>query len=274
MVGLHMRAGVVGAGGGMGGWLTRHLRSLGYSVAPVDTRNGAPDLRDLDLVVISVPINSTPDVVRAVAPEMRRGTVLAEISSHKAGSHRALEEAAELGVVPLCVHPMFGPSTETLRGRVVAVVPVADEAKETRLAGRLFPGAELVALDAERHDRCMAAILSLPYAVNLALAKALGGEDLSLASRMAGSTFALQYTLAQSVAGESAELARDLLGNESLAPLLQAFTESLGAVVGSSRDARCFEALHAEVVESLSRDPTFVRADARRQAAHRAITRA
>jgi prephenate dehydrogenase len=255
----------------MGGWLTRHLRSLGYSVTPIDTRTGQPDLSDLDLVVVSVPINSTPEVIRGVAPLMRRGAVLAEIASLKAGSHRALTEAAGLGVTPLCVHPMFGPSVGSLRGRVVAVVPVADEVGERKMATWLFPGTELVTLDAGRHDRFMASVLSLPYAVNLALAKVLDSEDLQLASRMAGSTFALQYMLAQSVAGESPALSRDLLGNEALAPLLRSFTESLGEVVESAGDPARFEAVHAGIVDALGRDPSFAGADARRQRAHGAI---
>jgi prephenate dehydrogenase len=255
----------------MGGWLTRHLRVLGYSVTPIDTRTGQTDLGGLDLVVVSVPISSTPEVIREIAPLMRRGAVLAEIASLKSGSHIALTEAAGLGVAPLCVHPMFGPSVGSLRGRVVAVVPVAAEARERKLAEWLFPGAELVTLDVRRHDRCMASVLSLPYAVNLALAKVLGGEDLQLASRMAGSTFALQYTLAQSVAGESPTLSRDLLGNEALAPLMRSFKESLGEVTESAGDPAQFSALHAGIIDALGRDPSFAGADARRQRAHRAI---
>jgi prephenate dehydrogenase len=266
-----MRAGVVGASGGMGGWLTCHLRGLGHTVTAIDTRTGPLELDKFDLVVVSVPISSTPEVIRAVAPLMRRGAILAEIASLKAGSHRALAETTRLGVKPLCVHPMFGPSVGSLRGRVVAVVPVVDEEGEQELAERLFPGADLVTLDAGRHDRCMAAVLSLPYAVNLAFAKTLSGEDLALATRMAGSTFALQYTLAQSVADESPTLARDLLGNESLGTLLHAFTESLGEVVDSAECGR-FEALHSEIVEVLRRDPSFAGADARRQRAHRALS--
>lgn len=267
-----MRAGVVGAGGGMGGWLTRHLRGLGYDVEPVDTRTGPPELGGLDLVVISVPISATPAAIRAVAPRMRRGAVLAEIASLKAGSHPALVEASRIGVTPLCVHPMFGPSTCSLGGRVVAVVPVADVEDEQRLAGRLFPAAELVTLDVTRHDRCMAAVLSLPYALNLALARVLGGEDLALASRMAGSTFALQYTLAQSVAGESPTLTRDLLnGNPSLEPLLRAFTGALGELLDASNDEQGFSALHSGIVEALIRDPSYPDADRRRQRAHRAL---
>ena len=118
----------------------------------------------------------------------------------------------------------------------------------------------------------MAAVLSLPYAMNLALARVLGGEDLALVSRMAGPTFTLQYTLAQSVAGESPTLIRDLLsGNTSLEPLLRAFSDSIEEVMEASKDERGFTALHSEIVEALSRDPSYGEADARRQRAYRAV---
>jgi len=268
-----MRAGVVGASGGIGVWLTSHLLDLGYCVVPIDTRATPPDSASgLDLVVVSVPIGSTPEAVRAIAPTMRRGAVLAEIASLKSRSHASLLEAAGLGVTPLCVHPMFGPSTRSLRGRVVAVVPVADAEGERGLAARLFPGADIVTLDAQRHDRCMAAVLSLPYAVNLALARALGGEDLALISRMMGPTFALQYTLAQSVSRESPTLTKDLLSeNGFLEPLLRAFTDSLDELVEASGDAGRFATLREEIAEALSRDPSYPEADERRQRAHRAI---
>ncbi len=147
----------------MGRWLTRHLAALGHSVEPIDTRTDDLDvLRPLDLVFVSVPISATPAVVRAVAPKMRRGAVLAEIASLKEASHATLEFAAAIGVKPLCVHPMFGPSTDALAGRVVAVVPVIDADAEGELTRSLFPGADVVVLSAGHHDRCMAAVLSLP----------------------------------------------------------------------------------------------------------------
>ncbi len=268
-----MKAAVVGAKGGMGGWLVRHLATLSHEVTAVDTRTDPlVQLHGFDLVVVSVPISTTPDVIRVVAPKMRRGTILAEVASLKEESHRALSIISNLGLTPLCLHPIFGPSTDSLSGRVVAVVPVVDAEEEAGLARSIFPGADVVTLSAARHDRCMAAVLSLPYAVNLALSRVLGGEDLKLASQMAGSTFAVQYTLAQSVAGESPTLTRDLLScNASLVPLLRAFEDALGDVVWASCDDARFSSLHTEIIDVLSRDPSFAGANRRRQRAHMAV---
>jgi prephenate dehydrogenase len=268
-----LRIWIVGADGGMGRWLTRHLVMLGYAVSSIDTRTDPLDqLSELDLVIVSVPISATPGVIHVIAPIMRCGAVLAEIASLKDGSHAALAEAARFSVNPLCIYPMFGPSTPSPKGHVVAVVPVEDTEGERGLAEEIFPGADFVTLIVTRHDRCMAVVLSLPYEVNLALARALGGEDLELVSRIAGPIFALEYTLAQSIAGENPTLTRDLLNcNVSLRPLSWSFEDSLSDVVWASRDGARFDGLHAKIVEALSQDPSFESADGRRQHANRAI---
>jgi prephenate dehydrogenase len=273
MMGFYLRTGVIGAGGRMGSWLLRYLRSLGHEAVPVDTRNGQLGfVGGLDLVIVSVPISVTPMIVRTIAPLMRRKAVLVEIASLKAGSHPALAEVAHFGVTPLCIHPMFGPSPDTLIGRVIAVIPVTDTEEEQRLAQRLFPGTVTIAIDTEQHDHCMATVLSLPYAMNLALARVLGWEDLALLSQMAGSTFTLQYTLAQSVAGEDPSLIKDLLNeNTSLKPLIKAFTSSLVEVLKASGDQEKFAALHREILDTLSRDPSYSKADQSRRRAYNAL---
>ena len=111
---------------------------------------------------MSVPISATPGVICVVAPKMRRGVVLTEVTSLKEDSHRALAVVSCLGLTPLCLHPIFKPSTDSIRDRVVSVVPVVDAEGEAGLAQSLFPGADVVTLSAARHDRCMAAVLSLP----------------------------------------------------------------------------------------------------------------
>jgi prephenate dehydrogenase len=273
MIGFYLRTGVVGAGGRMGGWLLHYLCSLGHEVVPVDVRNGQLGfVEGLDLVVVSVPISVTPTIIHTIAPLMRKGSVLVEIASLKAGSHRALVDAARFGVTPLCIHPMFGPSLDSLTGRVIVVIPVTDIKEEQILAQQLFPGTVTIVIDAEHHDRYMGAVLSLPYAMNLALARVLGGYDLTLLSQMAGSTFALQYILTQSVAGEDSSLIRDLLNeNASLESLMHTFNDSLGEVLKASGDQEKFAALHREIVETLSRDPSYSKADQSRRRAHKAL---
>ena len=97
----------------MGVWLTRHLTGLGRIVEPVDRARG-----EAEIVIVSVPIKVTGDVVSQVIMHMSPSAVIAEIASLKAGVMASLRLAAEKGLRPLCIHPMFGPQTQHLKGKV------------------------------------------------------------------------------------------------------------------------------------------------------------
>ena len=268
-----MKAAVIGADGKMGRWLVHHLAGQGYMVHPADLRlgKGERELETADLVVVSVPIRATPGVLYKASSQMKPGAVLAEIASLKEGVLEPLKASAEKGLVPLCVHPMFGPSTERLDNKAVALVPLVDPRREAELAESLFPGADVVAVDAEAHDKYMVAVLSLPYLVNMAFAKALEGMDLRKLRRLGSTTYTLQYTLAQSVVAEKTELIESLLSqNRHLDCVRERFIEAMNQTVESVKDGRFAEA-HAGIRDTLEADPSYPYADESRRQAYNAV---
>ncbi len=267
-----MRAAVIGAEGKMGRWLVHHLERQGHTVHHVDLRNGEGEkLGTADLVIVSVPIKATPGVLYQASSHMKPGAVLAEIASLKEGVVEPLMAAAEKGLAPLCIHPMFGPSTERLDNRTVALVPMVDPQRETGLAESLFPGADLITVDAETHDAYMAVVLSLPYLINLAFAKSLEGKDIEKLRGLGGTTFTLQYTLAQSVVAENTELVEHLLSqNINLDDMWTAFLEAINQTVESVKEGR-FTETHEDIRRALEADPSFVYAEERRRRAYDAI---
>ncbi len=268
-----MKAAVIGADGKMGHWLVHHLASLGYTVLRVDLRRGEgeQELGTADLVVVSVPIKATPRVLYEASSRMRPGAVLAEIASLKEGVMEPLRASADRGLIPLCVHPMFGPSTEKLENKAVALVPLVDQRREEELAESLFPGADLITIDAEAHDAYMAVVLSLPYLVNLAFAKTIEDMDLESLRRLGGTTYTLQYALAQSVVAEKTGLVEPLLSlNRHLDGIRERFLEAMDIVMESVEDGG-FEEVHAAIRGTLMADPSFEDADERRRLAYEAI---
>jgi len=268
-----LKAAVIGAEGKMGRWLVNHLAGQGYTVHPVDLRRGLGEreLGTADLVVVSVPIRATPRVLYEASSHMKLGTVLAEIASLKEGTVEPLIESAEKGLVPLCVHPMFGPSTVRLDNKAVALVPLVDPRREADLAGSLFPGADLVIVDAEAHDEYMAAVISLPYLVNMAFARALEGMDLEKLRKLGGTTYTLQYVLAQSVVSEKTGLVEPLLSqNRHLERMRKGFLEAMKQVAGSVNEGG-FTETHAETRRILEADPSYVYADESRRRAYDAV---
>ena len=169
-------------------------------------------ISEVDMVLLCAPIKEIPGIVRTIAPNMRHGSILCEVSSLKMRTVAALKKRGD-HVRPLSIHPMFGPDISTLQGQTVVVVPVSDREKEVTLAESLFGDVNIVVADAETHDRVMASVLALPYFMNLAFASTLSTEDLSLMREMAGTTFTVQLAVTQSIVGESPELIESLIND-------------------------------------------------------------
>jgi len=70
--------------------------------------NSRQTLGEADIVLISVPISETAHAILEAAPHMRKGAVLAEISSVKSETYEALKAAAQLGVAPSASTPFSG----------------------------------------------------------------------------------------------------------------------------------------------------------------------
>lgn len=285
-----MRVAVIGGAGRIGAWFVRYftgrglitivndllvdrVRSLAASTGAEFSTLSKEDLRSLDLVLITVPIEAMAEVVASVAPNMREGAVLVEVSSIKSPVMKAMKGALEEGIIPLSLHPLFGPSTESLESERIVLVPVADESRELELAKRLFPEAEIVSSGVEEHDRAMAVVLSLTYFVNLAFSGALKDVDIELVKRLAGTTFTVQLALAESILGEAPELVAPLMRSN---PFVESYIDEFvswsdrirNGVMGDERD---FLRLFDSLAESMKRDRDFPLSNERRHRAYKAI---
>ena len=212
---------------------TRHLLDKGHSLRLYDidsSRSRAlaekydyPWLKSLtstvsgvDMTFLCTPIRETPGIIRGITSDMKKDSILCEVSSLKMRTVAALKTSAN-NIRPLSIHPMFGPDVSTLQGQTIVVVPVSDREREVALVESLFGDVNIVVADAETHDRVMASVLSLPYFMNLAFASTLSTEDLSLMREMAGTTFAVQLAVTQSIVGESEELMESLINENTFA---------------------------------------------------------
>lgn len=266
-----MRIAVIGGAGRMGLWLIEHLVSLGHTLIVSDPRSSQTDIlltspevniansnvhavKDADIVFISVPIESTLEVIEEVVHYMRAGSVLCEISSVKGRTPLVLRESVAPSVRPLCIHPMFGPGISSQSKKIV-LLPIVDPVAELELVERLFPGCHVITTTPEIHDRVVALTISLPYFVNMVLASVLADDDLDLLQQLGGTTFAVQLLLTGSVMSNSPELHRALhmMNGHSLGILKKfeaAFQRSLAALV---KDSDEFEESYRALQEILKR---------------------
>jgi len=287
-----LKVAIIGGGGRMGSWFARYFSSKGvlavlsdtrikeagdvaYSTGAEVARTNIEAVRDTDVVLVCGPIDKIRDVIMEIAPHMKRGSILVELSSIKGQAMEAFREIASVGIKPLSIHPLFGPMAESLKDKTIVVVPVVDADMEAGLARKLFEEAEIVISEQEEHNRVMAIVLSLTYFTNLAFAKILSEEDLFSLKRLSGTTFTVQLALTESVVSEDLDLVKSLLKeNRFTERYIDRFISEAKAIRRlMSKNYEGFDKLHNNLKSSLSRDPDYSKADDRRYRAFSALRR-
>jgi prephenate dehydrogenase len=272
-----MNVTIIGGGGRMGRWLVRHFLSQGHDIRISDIRTveatafaesvGVPfsednseAVEDADLTVVSTPITVAPRVLREIASSVKGDSIVAEISSLKSGVVPVLLGMAETHIKPLSIHPLFGPGVKKLEKEKIALIPIGDPSSEVESVSRFFPGAEIVVVEAEEHDRAMALTLCLPHFLNIVFASVMGEEDLVSLKRLGGTTFTLQLTLSESVMTESPELYASIqMNDEYTVRFLDRFLSKAENVRDwiARKDAKSFTEFYSSAQTSLSEDEDF-----------------
>jgi len=191
-----MNVAVIGGTRGLGKWIAGFLKGEGFRVIitgrdrvtgeNVSKKLGVeycPDnvraARDSDIVIISVPIENTLDVIREVAPIMRRGSLLVDVTSVKEEPARLMEELAPEGVDVLPTHPMFGPRIRSLAGQVVVLTPLRRSKWVDRAVSFLKEhGARVLVTSPVKHDRMMSVVQVLTHFAYISIALTI--RDLSV----------------------------------------------------------------------------------------------
>jgi chorismate mutase/prephenate dehydrogenase len=173
---------VIGGRGAMGAAVARLFADIGHAVmiADLDTPLSPEEAaRTADVVVISVPIDVTTDVIRKLGPLVREDALLIDVTSVKTAPVRAMLEHSRASVVG--THPLFGPSVHSLQGQRVALVPGRGEAWTQWLAAALEArGLVLVETTAEAHDEAMAVVQVLTHFATEVMGTTLAGLGVPL----------------------------------------------------------------------------------------------
>ena len=278
------KATVIGAGGQMGQWFAKYFKTQGYEVTGYDSEikvttkdvivseSLVGGILNADYVVLCTPTRRTPEIIRLIAKEMKRGTYLIEISSEKTKVASSLSKMPAK-INPICIHPMFGPGTKTIKGQNIISVPIKDAKKELTVAKELFQGANFVTIDAVEHDKKIAVILGLTHLMNLVFANIISkDEKMNLTEKMSGTTFRVQKTLAESIMTESPELIETIIANPEIRRVAEEFWKDIGRLLTSVQESKteeivnyikeCQERLagHTDVTESYKRMSKMVKA--------------
>lgn len=246
---------IIGSEGQMGKWFTKYFLERGFEVVGFDAEKEVTNkavtkaqslvgaILSADYVILCIPVKRTPETIRLIAKEMKRESYLIDISSLKLKTAAALSKIPDK-VIPVCIHPMFGPGTKKLKGQNVISIPIRDAKKELAVAKTLFPDASFVQIDATEHDKKIAIILGMTHLVNLALANILAKEEnFSLVEKMAGTTFKAQKLLTAGIMTESPELIETIIANPEIRKYAEEFWKDIGRMLILVQENRTEEIL-------------------------------
>ncbi|MCL1149932.1 bifunctional chorismate mutase/prephenate dehydrogenase [Shewanella ulleungensis] len=156
---------VVGGQGKLGQLFTQMLTLSGYKVKSIDKHDWQDANAIFDgagLVIVTVPINVTCDVIRDKLTQLPPNCILADLTSIKEKPLAAMLAAHKGPVVGL--HPMFGPDVGSLAKQVVVVCHGRQpEAYQWLLQQIEIWGARIVEAEAERHDNAMQLVQAMRH---------------------------------------------------------------------------------------------------------------
>lgn len=227
---------VVGGGGRMGALFGRMLELSGYEVRVVE-REHSPEqvagaVEGAGMVLVSVPIHDTVQVVRSLPP-LPQDCLLVDLTSTKRAVMAAMLQAHPGPVLGL--HPMFGPDVDSFAKQVVAYVPGRHpEASGWLLEQIRLWGARMHAVSADEHDHAMGLIQALRHFSTFAYGAHLAQEDRDLATLLALSSpiYRLELIMVGRLFAQDPELYYDIItGSQDALALIERYHERYGRAI-------------------------------------------
>lgn len=232
---------IVGVGA-MGSLFSKHLRvhhevSV-YDIDPkrveeLSRRSGLKpkwELRDLssfDAALVCTPISEIPRVLRELSKEMRKSSLIMEISSVKSPVIDSMRQLRELGFTGISFHPLFGPGIRDLSSGRAALVEVSDLEEEISLLSSLFPF-EIIPMSLEDHDRAMAWLALIHLISNAFLSSSDDSADLLM--RVRTPTISQFLRIALSTLTQSERLSQEMISlNPYFEECLRTFSSELSS---------------------------------------------
>lgn len=230
----------------MGAWTCRFLSNRGAEVKIWDpkrkllgyqsVKSKDPGADNYDMVVVASPLGRCPDDLRAVLAESPRGLVF-DLCSVKSHISKQLRDGAACGLLVTSVHPMFGPSAPSPRGRNVLVCGCGCEDANEQ-AERLFSsaGAHVSRIGLERHDDLMAYVLGLSHLCSLLFSGTLqrSGKSMAELRSVQGPSFEKMQNMARELSNESRRVYHDI---QRLNPHTKQMVGAMESVLGDLKRA-------------------------------------
>jgi len=181
------------------------------------------------VVLVTVPISATEEVIRSVAPVLEQDQLIADLTSIK---EKPVAGMLESDAQVIGLHPLFGPNMATIENQKL-IMTAARADPETRLwLQGIFEaaGMQVHLSTPETHDRAVAVTQGIIHLQSIAMAHMLRSmncklEDLlPFATPNAHATFAF---MARTLSQDSSLYGGILQGNSSIEEVISAYLKAV-----------------------------------------------
>ncbi len=249
--------GIIGGRGKTGSQFSRFFRKSGLKVLIVGryTKLTKEELAaKCDIVIVSVPISKTVQVIKELTPYVRKAALLTDFTSLKVEPMKAMMRAkAEV----MGLHPMFGPSVKSLKGQAVVICLGKSGKWSTWMISFLKrQGAKASFLTPVEHDRTMAIIQGIVHFGTIVLGNTLRESKVNIGKSLkyTSPVYRLELDLIGRIFAQDPELYADIeMNNKDLIPLIDKYIKMAKKVKKAikSKDKKAFTRLFEETSKFL-----------------------
>ena len=152
------------------------------------TQNLKEAVRDSDFILLATPVSSIIKIAREMIPYLKKGTIITDAGSVKGEIVREIDKILPEGIFFVGAHPIAGTEKSGVEASFLdlfegsrCVITPTEKTDSTPMekVKEIWKeaGSEVILMDADKHDRYLAAVSHLPHAVAYALVNAVGGLD-------------------------------------------------------------------------------------------------
>ncbi len=166
--------GIIGGKGRMGKLFADFFKEKGIKVltSDISTKLSAEDLAtQSDIVIVSVPIDRTVEVIRKVLPHVKKESAIMDFTSVKGDSAKAMLKG-KCEVLP--VHPMFG-NSNPIPGQTVILCPTRKSGKWSGWMENFLRkhNVNILKMSVKEHDKMMSLAQGLIHFAEITFADAV-----------------------------------------------------------------------------------------------------
>ncbi len=186
-----MQLAVIGGTRGLGNWIADFLKERGYDVTITGrnsligmetskkmgvsyTSNNIEAAMGAQIVILAVPVDVTPQIIKEIAPHLKEGSLLVDVTSVKEEPTQAMEEYIPDGVEFIPTHPMFAPRIKSLDGQVIVLTPLSKGKWYEKVIKFLeSENARVIETTPRIHDQMMSIVQGLTHFAYISIAATL-----------------------------------------------------------------------------------------------------